>query len=399
MQSELKIFEGLILKKLKNACYEGNLSVETLEQWKVIALSQQEIIENCWVDTAFKCKQKRFIHYIHRHQSRLIFLEDMLYNITLQQSGCAPLLNEIYQVLENLLNFIHAHFPEFENSNQAISNRTKVESVRKFKAQLSTIKRKLHTINSQLADSFLYPIQSATDDHKPVLTYNQLSYLDLLINQLINLRPSQSNDTINDPLVEQLIGINFNSWRFFKYLVNDIRMQIQNEESLNTQIKILSLYLKLINQANVRTDVIFNPSQKGINVMLSQWLIEELNYHEKQLQLCRNTNSKSDSDNFKVNYDLSVPQLGCHLRIMHEIGAITNKNITTLTEFFANHSTTKRTENISAESLRIKFNVIDDSARTAVKAMLIKMLNELNKNNLPVFLYWFADNSIDLFFQ
>jgi hypothetical protein len=81
----------------------------------------------------------------------------------------------------------------------------------------------------------------------------------------------------------------------------------------------------------------------------------------------------------KLNTSLSVAQLACLLRLLHEENILCHPNQTEALQFFARHFATDRTDQISSVSLRTKYYNVDRSTAESVKDLLFQMVNRLRK--------------------
>ena len=76
---------------------------------------------------------------------------------------------------------------------------------------------------------------------------------------------------------------------------------------------------------------------------------------------------------------LSVAQLGLFIRLLVEGEIIKSENNSMLLRWIAASFKTKRTEVISAESLRIKYYAADQASVNIVREYLLRMMNQLKK--------------------
>ncbi|MDP4210653.1 MAG: hypothetical protein Q8928_17730 [Bacteroidota bacterium] len=224
-------------------------------------------------------------------------------------------------------------------------------------------------------------------------------YLELLSTTITNFRPSALNHNPTEAFIEQLYYINFNSWRFFDYLAQKIQHQTTLNTNIETKIKTLALEFKKVRQYKTRKDIKYNPSQKSAGKFISQWIDEEISYLEKQKQnSAYSILSEGNADTAKIQFDLSVPQVACLFKIMHDVKIITNQNIAQLTEVIAHNITTKKTESVSPGSLRGKFIAVEEPALDSIKSLLIQMINQITKIQ-AVLLFFFLDDLVSVYQQ
>ena len=93
------------------------------------------------------------------------------------------------------------------------------------------------------------------------------------------------------------------------------------------------------------------------------------------------TNPNPGTIGIRLQTDMSVAQLGYLIRIMIEVGIIKNTNQRDVLRLFSGIVKTKHADTISPESLRTRFYNIEENTRLAIKDLVIKMLNFVNKKN------------------
>jgi hypothetical protein len=88
---------------------------------------------------------------------------------------------------------------------------------------------------------------------------------------------------------------------------------------------------------------------------------------------------------FKIETGLSVTQIACFVRLFMDCGVFKNTNVREILTFLAEHIRSKRQENISAESLRLKYYNIEESTRGEVRKVLSQMLEKNQVKNQFIF--------------
>jgi hypothetical protein len=162
----------------------------------------------------------------------------------------------------------------------------------------------------------------------------------------------------------------------------------------------LHYWLKLLNQLHTKPGASLKHDRLQAKDQLVTWLEQEIGYIEtkKQLTLMLPTATRSPKPDpqFKVNTNLSVPQLALFIRLLREVGIISNKNLTEVIGFFARHFSSPRSEKISADSLRLKYYNSEKATSDSVQSVLTHMLEFCKKMNLLV-LYATSEVIIDNF--
>ena len=106
--------------------------------------------------------------------------------------------------------------------------------------------------------------------------------------------------------------------------------------------------------------------------MLKQNSLEQL----KKTDITSNNKSIS-----KINTVLSVGQLSYLFKLMMDTGMINHPNQKELFRFIADNFQTEKANNISFSSINSKYYVVDETTKESLKALLIEMINEINRKN------------------
>lgn len=391
MKYELDILESII----KDTINSSKISKKQFDAYYKTIYKESERIKNEFISKSFSLKkEKQKKAYFQNHQTALIRLTDKVFQ-KLNQSGIQNIHTEIdgltnfnlqkliCQQLEDILSFIASNFPKYFNPNDKIPECCRLIFIEELKESINQLENHLiYKENCPLLEIAFYPINKFIRSTKSA-TFMRLRFLKELIRQINHSCLYCSGNTSHCKLKNKLIHINFNSYRFFSFLTNEITEEYPMENTLCGQIEKLCYHLKEINQIPINSEFIYKPERKSLNEQLITWLIEEITYLEKRQELSNliveDSNTSTIKKDFKITTSYSVSQVAFFLKLLVTVGAITNKNQRELLRFFASNMKTRQTEHISSESLRAKYYHIDDTAIEAVKALIINMLNETNK--------------------
>lgn len=352
-----------------------------------------ERIKKTFVQEVFSLKNAQYIElYIQNHQTALVRLSDMVFQYMKPSGGCniktseknfsvTNLQKTICREIDNILSFMKSYFPKHFNHNDKIPEHHLLEAQKELKENNKHLcYQVVLEKNCTLLDIASYPLKEIHKSNEPA-SFNRLIYIKKLGNKINDSCLSCSGNSSNCNLKASLIYLNFNSYRFFTFLTQEIKQEYDKKDTICGQIEELSYHLKLINQMQVQPDFIYKPEQKPLNEQLVSWLIEEINYLEKKRDLSSTTSKDNNGQfakNFKIVIGNSVSQLAFFIKILVDIGAIINVNQRELIHFIAGHVKTKQTSQISPESLRTKFYHTDEGTKNRVKDTIIKLLNEAN---------------------
>ncbi len=145
----------------------------------------------------------------------------------------------------------------------------------------------------------------------------------------------------------------------------------------------LAFQLKTINQIPETTGLSFDPGFKPLRIQLSEWILEEVQFLERKRDLTTSSQvaeKEFAKKDFKLEFDMSVSQFAFFIKSFIETGVIRNKNISELIRFLARFVKTKRSENISYESFRIKYYNVENTTKDSVKSTLHSAIGFINSN-------------------
>jgi len=220
-------------------------------------------------------------------------------------------------------------------------------------------------------DDDLYEIIVKAIDDK--LNDLQQQYFERLLSDLI----SESGAP------EVLIILNFNARKYFQYYVKRIATQLEAEDTARGKLEKLRLELKIVNQVQCEFNIAYSNKFPSIQTMIADWISEEIRFLEKsnELSIVNPSNEKEFiKGDFKFEFDMSVSQFAFFIKAFIETGVIQNKNISELIRFLSRFVKTKRSENISYESFRMKYYNVEDSTKNAVKNTFHTVIGFINSN-------------------
>lgn len=291
----------------------------------------------------------------------------------------------VYLTLEDLLNTIETQFPKYFNINAFLPNRKRILAMHQFSVNLSDLNDLNNLIPSKLFTIITNPVKDFIDNPSAA-TYRKLNYLIRYLKEISSYRNTDNTVTnLSEHIQRKLIAINFNSLSFFNWVTTEILNKINDLDDITAKLEKLSWYLKEINQIPVISGLYFNPNQKSIKELLSEWIIEEhvhIENNAHRLAINSPASENQTIQNFKLVTDLSVPQLAFLIRSFMQTGLYKNKNDDVrIAKLFASNTKTKGTLTISPKSLRQHFYKNDDKTREVVKTAIIKILNYIQTLN------------------
>ena len=399
MFHELEIIDDFVLNKLNplNCTAE---SPEVLVEWLCVLQTEEHNIKTKIAEDALKLPNETHIEvFIHNIQRRLTTLADKLYSyqnfneVTFDFSNNDPLsLSKLqkyaYQTLEDLIDYLMVHFDRFFLFDEKPPRRRVLIAVLQFTQNINDLQELTNESNV-----FLSAIVSTISDsiHNPEkITFRIINYLRKLVQEIQGFNHQSIENNLSVYIKYKALYMNFNSVSFAMVITTEYAKEQEILTSPYDKIDKLAWYLKRITQVPVQNKAIYDPNHNSLKEQVSQWILEEMCFLEKRFVLSnihdheKNSNATST---FKIPIDMSVPQLAYFLKVLVKSKVIKNVKDKELLKHFANHSKTRGTENISPESLRIKFYDIEDSTKEEVKSIIIRLLNFIQNNkNYIIFL-------------
>lgn len=149
----------------------------------------------------------------------------------------------------------------------------------------------------------------------------------------------------DEQLISSLMALNFNHFLFFKYM----------QERVNAALGVITPALRgkyLLDQSvriplsTTADGLVFDRRWPGIAELYKNWL-----YEQGRLLSLGAFPGEPGTDCPRIPLNMSVAYLACMIRGLHESGVYGNVSLSAIFEHAANVFTTKRQQNISADSL------------------------------------------------
>ena len=335
-----------------------------------------------------KAMQQLFIRNIH---ARLIFLIDNLFKSAKKSMDDGSNQNRelinarksVLITLEDLLSFIGENFVESIDPEQKMPLKFYESFILKINEELLRLSLTADGPDRDLFEMVKVSVQNRLS--QPGITYGLIAYLNELVREIERVQASNREYSFSITLKDILVAYNFNSLRVVHYLNETILKEVKMIESAKEKIEYLNRWLKEINQVPGKPDCAFNDWHQSMSLFLCNWIREEILFYEKGLLLFSGVYPAGMQSvahtGYKIETELSVNQLACFVRLFTECEIVKNTNVRELLNFLAEHIRSKKRENISAESLRLKYYNIEESTREEVRKVLFRLLK---KSSIPM---------------
>jgi hypothetical protein len=288
--------------------------------------------------------------------------------------------------LEEILRLIENSFQNYFDLDTQIPELTRERVLKALKESSILLEGNLSKFKIDLA--LLSICVSAVTDllKEPDLkiTYRKVSWIKELIAELLQLgETSQEGASLNTEVQSMLLHLNYNTTFYLKYCTEIISRELSVDETLTGRLEKLAFHYKVVNQSIVKPDFVFNLSSPSLKEQLSEWILEEIQFLERKQQLSSVFSAPAEEHlkkDFKLVFDMSVSQFAYFIKTLTETGVIQNKNVSELIRFLSKFVKTKRSENISYESFRIKYYNAEDNTKGAVRNLLHTAIGYINNN-------------------
>ncbi|HPM32861.1 MAG TPA: hypothetical protein PLJ60_21185 [Chryseolinea sp.] len=391
LRYELEKLEHVITNELLTTREQGvSVTPDQLETSKNILRDEVERIKKKFVHEIYAFEDERHLErHIQLHQQELIRLMDLLAKVIddrsedqnyyeLHRLSCAA--------VEDLLTFIERHFTKyFDQDTKAPESYITLagSDIVKTYGELQDKLNRLAT-EPQLIELVLHPMKKFIENIPAgQITYRKIIYVKEIqkeIQRIVNFK-KDNESSIDDDLRAELLYLNYNTIKYFRYYTNYVVAQLETVDSSSGRIERLSFFLKMVNQTQMKPGVGYNRTIHSLKEQLAEWLAEEIFYLEKMHKLNeKNAAGIVLAEDFKLKTEMSVSQLAYLLRVFIETKVINNKNVSDLIRFFSRFFQTKRLESISYESFRVRYYNTEDGTKRSVRNMLLLMVDYINKN-------------------
>lgn len=330
-------------------------------------------------------KQRTFVRNVH---SRLVRLSDHLYGTVQrnktepppQSKALASAQQLILNTLQDLIDSIYKDYPALCNGNQKITAYSRPAVTGAIIENLEVL-----SLPATDPDHLLFEEVKTSVSRRfkePVITYGLSGYLQAFIREIILVREYNLKPLLQVTLTDLLISFNFNSVSLISLFISSIRNEASKIETETDKITFFNCWLKKIHQLPVSSDSAFDTRRESARDYLDKWLDGEASFLEKNLMLHSGIPHGSglpfSGDGSKFELNLSVQQIACLIWLFIECGVIKNGGKRDLSTFISEHFCSKKQENISPESLRVKSYSFDESTREKVRLLILTMLKRVS---------------------
>lgn len=330
-------------------------------------------------------------HFIHKNQlaieSKLLKILKLInaegnedfykYSNRYDRIDC---LKCIYINLEKLLLFIETEYNEYLNVNIRVPLRSVLMKDYVIKPKLDFVRNSLLSIemDQELLKILFEPLlQLSTINIQSQITYYQFNYAVEYIFELAQLIDENTNEVNNSLIGKWLLDLNYNSFKFFDFMTNEINLEINKCDSDSEKLELLYNKLKQYNQHRCKINKPFNNKLLALKEQICGWIEEEIVFLNRKITMdsLQSKSSNTPESNNKILMGLSVAQISYFINILVQSGIIKHANQREVFRMFADNFKTNVTENISIDSLSSKYYNVEASTKSVMKQKIIELLN------------------------
>lgn len=348
----------------------------SLEVERSIAVIREEVL-NC-------DSEIRITRYIQQHQYGVIKMmdnsESYLGQSKLKGNGLATEYEKGLASLGQILTFIQSNYLVYVDKNFKIADSTRHSFSSEIRLLIKQTESRFqeYVVDEELAAFILQPFYYFLEPTNEI-NQSDLDYVLIFkkeIHRFLGSRPITDNS-----MLTLLINLNFNDPAFVFYYVGKMKERVL-EQNPHAQLDYYSMQLKNLNQFPKRQGQAFDSNIPSVHDQLRTWLVEEINFLEKNIQLLpaiSETRTDPEPDVEKLTTALSVAGLSFGIKLLLDAGIIIKSNTSEVMRLVSKSFRTENVDDISEDSLRNKVYNVEPRAVEGVKGMVIKLLNEVRK--------------------
>ena len=120
---------------------------------------------------------------------------------------------------------------------------------------------------------------------QPQASFRQSEYAKELVAGLNEAILAEPEGIDSEKIRSLLVHFNFNGQACYDHYINYFLAQMAKSESVSERLEKLAFSYKTINQIQVKPAMIYDPKDRSIKDQLSDWLLQEISYLERKLEL------------------------------------------------------------------------------------------------------------------
>ncbi len=357
---------------LSDNCIQSLIDETEIELEKAKAL----LIEGMLDKPKIRDKQQ----FVQLNQAFLINLMNKLYAYRQNKrvdDKIRWLYTSVSKHLQNTLDFIEEFFGNYFDHTEKVPAFylaiCKEEMALQLK-QLITSLEKVAPVDKYLTNLIISSIRQFGSNDTNTISYSQLSYQKDILNELVSGKALLTTKAIR----ETLYHLNFNEDNFIAYENERLSCLTADLPTKKEKINLLRFEQKNINQLTAKLNYSYTTAMPSLKEQMNGWIDEEIKFLENA-DASHQIDLKASGSENKIHTSLSVAKLSLIIRLLVIDKIIINRTVAPMLRVAAKMFTTLQKEDISFGSLETKYHAPDKATINAVKDMLFKWINILNK--------------------
>lgn len=371
MEYQLTIFEQLTIEILPETINSDNLK-KHLE----LAKNEKDRICNHFRRLSYLNDPSfPLVKIIHTHQLGIVAISNEIFShIGHTDYPVAGFYGKICMILEDILTFIRLHIPDHFDQDFLMTN----YSLHKSRASISHNYQqliKIHEllgIEKALVHLALQPIREFAEAGS-CISYRELEHLKELEKELAGLLEMNAdlNETIdyNYEMHSILLQLNFNFPRYTLYCCYRLDEKLSMLPSQAERMEKITWYIGMLTQIEHR------PNFQFMQMLPSATQQILTSIHNAYHYILPETRDSNKGDHEKIRLSISVSVLALFLKILIRAKIIINNNNAEVFRIIADAFATPRSEKLSPESVKGKFNKTPMAAYRSIGAMFVDLMS------------------------
>ncbi len=323
--------------------------------------------------------------FIEAHQVGIATITDAIIEYTKSKEfQLSPELVSFYikvcQIIEEIITFLAQHLPDLFNEDLPITYSNAHSSRPELGKQFEIIQPLYQhpDMDKTLLRIISRPFREFISEEKK-MSYRELAYLKELISGLKGLLDFDDSTDITYELHLTLFQLNFNHPRYVLHYSYWLDAKLLDISDRVQRLDKLSWYIHAIEQVRFKQGFVFTPGLPSVTEQLLDSIKTTYRYllTEDQVQthaVVGQINQTTKPKNEKIRLAVSVQVLALFIKVLIKAGIIINENKAEVFRGIAENFTTLKSESISYDSLKGKYNKTPPAAYLHLKNVLTKML-------------------------
>lgn len=309
----------------------------------------------------------------------MTFMED-------HEAQMPPALVQAYNLtidtLQSLLTQIQFEYTKYFDL-QRILPRSQWQAVRKDIAKkIKQVRSRMHNpcIDARLLEIGLKPYEVWSKEGATPMNYEQLIYANTLFAELMEL---DLEGDIDCQLRNILVKLNFNTEDFFAYAVDNLTAELSGFSN-NQRLEKLAHFEKIFSLLKMKTGKAFTHDNMAVDVFLLNLVqlerqfidtVAKINATAFTLQAAATPEERKAKFSPKISFNETINVFAAFSKAMVDAGYLSAQHTMDIIRVLSQNYKTMNREDLSEDSLRAKFYVIDQPTKVAVINMLNNVLD------------------------